>query len=76
MDLLQDVIHLQQFGLNEGAVWPRDVADVIQAQVVEDQDVPVVPLQGAVQVSGHIVVHLRGNTAKTKNKQKRMTNNF
>lgn len=59
MDLLQDVIHLQQFGLDEGAVWPRDVANVIQAQVVEDQDVPVVPLQGAVQVSGHIVVNLR-----------------
>lgn len=44
MNFLQDVVHLQQFGLNEGAVGPRDVANVIQAQVVEDQDVPVVPL--------------------------------
>lgn len=62
MDLLQDVIHLQQFGLNEGAVGPCDVSNVIQAQVVQDQDVPVVPLQGAVQVSGHIVVNLHGDT--------------
>lgn len=73
MDLLQDVVHLQQFGLNEGAVGPCDVANVIQAQVVEDQDVPVVPLQGAVQVSGHIVVNLRGDTVK-KNKIKKFRN--
>lgn len=68
MDLLQDVVHLQQFGLNEGAVGPRDVANVIQAQVVEDQDVPVVPLQGAVKVSGHVVVNLHGDTVKKINK--------
>lgn len=73
MDLLQDVVHLQQFGLNEGAVGARDVANVIQAQVVEDQDVPVVPLQGAVQVPGHIVVNLRGDTVKKK--KNRIKNN-
>lgn len=60
MDLLQDVIHLQQLGLNEGAVGPSNVANVIQAQVVEDEDVPVVSLKGAVQVSGNIVVNLNG----------------
>lgn len=64
MDLLQGVIHLQQFGLNEGALGPHDVANVIQAHIVEDQDVPIVPLQGAVQVSGHIVVNLRGVKVK------------
>lgn len=58
VDLLQDVIHLQQLGLDEGAVGPADVADVVQAQVVQDQDVPVVSLQGAVQVPGHVVVNL------------------
>ena len=35
-----------------------DVADVVQAQVVQDQNVPVVSLQGAIQVTRHIVVNL------------------
>lgn len=60
MNLLQDVVHLQQLGLNEGTVGSGDVTDVVQAQVVQDQDVPVVPLEGAVQVTGHIVVNLWG----------------
>lgn len=38
-----------------------DVTDVVQAQVVQDQDVPVIPLEGAVQVTGHIVVNLWGD---------------
>ena len=58
VDLLQHVVHLQQLGPDQGAAGPADVADVVQAQVVQDQDVPVVPLQGAVQVAGHVVVHL------------------
>lgn len=68
MNLLQDVIHLQQFGLDEGAVGAADVTDVVQAQVVQDQNVPVVPLQGAIQVPGHIVVDL--NTGETPCAQK------
>lgn len=36
-----------------------DVADVVQAQVVQDQNVPVVSLQRAVQVTSHVVVNLR-----------------
>jgi len=64
VNLLQDVVHLQQLGLDEGAVGSADVPDVVQAQVVQDQDVPVVPLQGAVQVTGHIVVHLHTTQEK------------
>lgn len=60
MNLLQDVVHLHQFGLDQRTVGPADVADVVQAQVVEDQDVPVVSLQRAVQMPGHVVVHLHG----------------
>lgn len=62
MNLLQDVIHLQQFGLDEGTVGSTDVTDVVQAKVVEDQNVPVISLEGAVQVTGHIVVNLHGDT--------------
>lgn len=65
MNLLQDVVHLQQFGLDEGTVGSTDVTYVVQAQVVEDQNVPVIPLEGAVQVTGHVVVNLgRGNGAE------------
>ena len=60
MNLLQDVVHLHQFGLDERAVGTADVTDVVQAEVVEDQNVPVVPLEGAIQVTGHIVVDLHG----------------
>lgn len=35
-----------------------DVADVVQAQVVQDQNVPVVSLQRAIQVTRHVVVNL------------------
>lgn len=38
---------------------PADVTDVVQAEVVEDQNVPVVSLKGAIQMPGHIVVNLR-----------------
>lgn len=69
VDLLQDVVHLQQLGSDERAVGPADVADVVQAQVVEDQHVPVVSLQGAVQVAGHVVVHLNRNNRDTKRRR-------
>lgn len=68
MNLLQDVVHLQQFGLNEGTVGSGDVTNMVQAQVVQDQDVPVVPLEGAVQVTGHIVVNLWGDMKCERNK--------
>lgn len=58
MNLLQDVVHLHQFGLNERTVRSTNVANVIEAEVVKDQNVPVVSLQGAVQMPGHIVVNL------------------
>lgn len=58
MNLLQDVIHLQQFGLDERTVGSTDMTDVVEAEVVEDQNVPVVSFQGAIQVTGHIVVNL------------------
>lgn len=48
MDLFQDVIHLEQLGLDQRTVRSTDVADVIQAEVVEDQNVPVVSFQGAI----------------------------
>lgn len=60
MNLLQDVVHLRQFGLDERTVRSTDVADVVEAQVVKDQNVPVVSLQGAVQMPGHVVVNLHG----------------
>ena len=35
-----------------------DVANVVQPEVVQDQYVPVVSLQSAVQVTSHVVVNL------------------
>lgn len=58
MDLLQDVVHLHQFGLNKRTVRSTDMADVVEAEVVKDQNIPVVSLQGAVQVPGYVVVNL------------------
>lgn len=58
VDFLQDVVHLQEFRLNEWAVRATDVTDVVQAQIVENQNVPVIPLKCAVQVTGYIVVNL------------------
>ncbi|MEQ2160226.1 hypothetical protein GOODEAATRI_031475, partial [Goodea atripinnis] len=58
VDLLQDVVHLEQFGLDEGTVGSADMAYVVQAQVVEDQNVPVISLKGTVQVAGYVVVNL------------------
>lgn len=60
MNLLQDVVHLHKFGLDERTVGTADVTDVVQAEVVEDQNVPVISLEGAIQVTGHIVVDLHG----------------
>lgn len=60
VNLLQDIIHLLQFGRDEGTVGSTDVTDVVEAKVVEDQNVPVIPLESAVQVAGHIVVNLHG----------------
>lgn len=34
--------------------------DVVQAQVMENQDIPVMPLENRIQMTGDIVVHLRG----------------
>lgn len=65
MNLLQDVVHLQQLGLNEGTVGSADVTNVVEAEVVEDQNVPVVSLKGAIQVTGHVVVNLQDNTMQT-----------
>lgn len=58
VNLLQYVVHLEQLGLDEWTVGSANMTDVVQAQVVEDQDVPVVSLKGAVQVAGHVVVDL------------------
>lgn len=58
MNLLQDVVHLHQFGLNERTVRSTDVADVVEAEVVKDQNIPVISLQGAVQMPGDVVVNL------------------
>lgn len=58
VNLLQDVVHLYQFGLNEWTVRSTDVADVVEAEVVKDENVPVVSLQGTVQMPGHVVVNL------------------
>lgn len=66
MNLLQDVVHLRQFGLDERTVGSTDVADVVETQVVKDQHVPVVSLQGAVQMPGHVVVNLHGAQGKCK----------
>lgn len=44
MNLLQDVVHLNQLGLNERTVRSTDVADVVEAEVVKDQNLPVVSL--------------------------------
>lgn len=60
VDLLQDIVHLQQFGLDEWTVGSTDMADVVKTEVVEDQHVPVVSLEGAIQVACHIVVNLDG----------------
>lgn len=60
VNLLKDIIHLLQFGRDEGTVGSADVTDVVEAKVVEDQNVPVISLEGAVQVAGHIVVNLHG----------------
>lgn len=68
MNLLQDVVHLHQLGLDERTVRSADVADVVEAEVVKDQNVPVVSLQGAVQVPCHVVVNLRGERG-VKNKK-------
>lgn len=40
------------------------MTDVVQAKVVEDQNVPVISLEGAVQVTGHIVVNLQTRCIK------------
>ena len=58
VNLLKDVIHLQEFGLDEGTVGSTDVTNVVEAKVVKDQNVPVISLQGAIQVAGHIVINL------------------
>lgn len=60
VNLLQDVVHLHQLGLDERTVRSADVADVVEAEVVKDQNVPVVSLQSAVQMPCHVVVNLRG----------------
>ena len=57
-DLLQHVAHLFQLGRNQGRGWTSYVADVVQAQVVEDHHVPVVLLQLVVEVPAHVDVHL------------------
>lgn len=69
MNLLQDVVHLHQLGLDERTVRSTDVADVVEAEVVKDQNVPVVSLQGAVQMPGHVVVNLRGERGAKKKKK-------
>lgn len=38
-----------------------DVTNMVQAQIVKDQNVPVISLKGAVQVAGYIVVNLDCN---------------
>lgn len=58
MDLLQNIIHLHQFGLDHRTVGSTDVTNVVKAKVVEDENVPVISLEGAIQVAGHIVVNL------------------
>lgn len=44
MGLHQDAVHLTELVPDEGAAGPRNVADVVQPQVMEDQHVPVLSL--------------------------------
>lgn len=69
VDLLQDVVHLQQFGLDEWTVRSTDMTNVVQAKVVEDENVPVISLKGTIQVTGYVVVDLCQNK-RFKTKQK------
>lgn len=66
VNLLDDVVHLREFGSYQRAVGSADVPDVIQTQIMQDQNIPVVPLQSAVQMTGHVIVHLTGQEAEIK----------
>lgn len=58
MYLLDDVVHLHEFGSYQRAVGSADVSDVVQTQIMQNQNIPVISLQSAVQVTGHVIVHL------------------
>lgn len=60
MGLHQDAVHLTELAPDQRAARPGNVADVVQPQVVEDQQVPVRSLQHCVQVPRDIVIHLQG----------------
>lgn len=59
MNLHEDTVHLTELVSNQGAVGPRNVADVVQAQVVEDQHVPVTSFQDLVQMPRDIIINLK-----------------
>lgn len=57
--LLDDIVHLKEFGSDERAVGAADVSNVVQPQIVQDQDVPVVSFQSVVQMTSHVIIHLK-----------------
>ncbi len=58
MYLLDDVVHLHEFGSYQRAVGSADVSDVVQTQIMQNQNIPVISLQSAVKMTGHVIVHL------------------
>lgn len=74
MNLLDDVVHLHEFGSYQRAVGSADVPDVIQTQIMQNENIPVIPLQSAVQMTGHVIVHLTERDGEIKILEKKWTN--
>ena len=58
-----DLAHFLQLWLDERARRPREMANVIEAEVVQHGHVPVGGRQLVVQVASHVVINLERNAA-------------
>ena len=58
-----DLAHFLQLWLDERARRPREMANVIEAEVVQHGHVPVGGRQLVVQVASHVVIHLERDAA-------------
>lgn len=59
VDVLDHSIHLQQLGSYQGTHGALQVANVVQAKVVQNQHIPLIRGKHPGEVSCHIMVHLR-----------------
>ena len=58
VDLPDDAVHLALFYDHVRTLWPALVANMIQPEIMQDQCVPVVPLELVRNVPGDVVVNL------------------